>query len=317
MQQQPQVPDFVAKVLGATGGGSRLPPFKGIDIGEVEKKIPQIPPREKEETFKADPYMAMLQTGLRILAAKPQLGQSAVSQIAGPVLEGVSEFRGEKEKERTAKREEAKAAREDLYRQAGVARETAALGVNILTANQNAAIQYAKMQQDAAQHGDTMGLRRAELALKAMDSASERNLREMTASMYKMRDPTQIIEALKPFDEKLREVETKLRDPKLPSDQKAALEFERDRTTRNIDILQGTARDVVRSDASMRNRLVTQLSTLYTSISKLSASAFTPEAQAELARLRQIRTSLASLLGQEAEAVDPRQFLPKQPSSVP
>lgn len=303
--QQPQQQDYFSQIMNLKPGGYKIPPFKPIDVAEVEKKIPQIPPREKEETFKADPYMAMLQTGLRILAAKPQLGQGAISQIAGPVLEGVSEFRGEKEKERTAKREEAKAAREDLYRQADTARSAAALSTQILTSNQNAAMQYAKMQQDAAQHGDAMALRRAELGLKALDSESERNLRNLTANMYKMRDPNQIIESLKPFDARMQEIEGLLRDPKLPPNQKLALEAERDRIGRNIDILQGTARDVVRSEAGMRNQLVRQLQTLDSSIARLAPSAMTPEAQQELIRLRQLRATLASLLGQEADTGPP------------
>ena len=110
----------VRQYLGGGGGGmGGIPgptkftmPTRPADLNEEEarRKLSVGMPgeREAQETYKADPYMTMLQTGLRILAAEPKLGQSAISAIAGPVAEGTEKYMTEKEKERLSKREEAK-----------------------------------------------------------------------------------------------------------------------------------------------------------------------------------------------------------------
>ena len=106
---------------GGAGSPLRFTPFKPpepLNEGEIRERMLKGMPEERkaEETYKADPYMTMLQTGLRILAAKPELGRSGLNVISEPLAKGVEQYRGEKEKERASKREEAKEARTEAYR---------------------------------------------------------------------------------------------------------------------------------------------------------------------------------------------------------
>jgi len=127
----PGMMDIMRQYLGTPSpGGGGAPgvriakePFENPE--EYKKRaMAELPEERKAQpTYKADQGMALLETGLKILAAQPKLGQNALSQIAGPIGEGVKEYRGEREKQRLSETEEAKAAREDKMRMAGVKRE--------------------------------------------------------------------------------------------------------------------------------------------------------------------------------------------------
>lgn len=112
---------------GAGGGGRAFAVQQGkFEDPEAYKKrvMAELPEERKAQpTYKADQGMALLETGLKILAAQPKLGQGALGQIAGPVAEGVREYRGEREKQRLSEKEEAKESREDKLRMAGIKRD--------------------------------------------------------------------------------------------------------------------------------------------------------------------------------------------------
>jgi hypothetical protein len=133
-QRPPEPPgmmDIMRQYLGTPSPGGGGAP--GVRIAKEPYENPEeykkramaeLPEERKAQpTYKADQGMALLETGLKILAAQPKLGQNALSQIAGPIGEGVKEYRGEREKQRLSEAEEAKAAREDKMRMAGVKRE--------------------------------------------------------------------------------------------------------------------------------------------------------------------------------------------------
>lgn len=112
---------------GAGGGGRAFAVQQGkFEDPEAYKQrvMAELPEERKAQpTYKADQGMALLETGLKILAAQPKLGQGALGQIAGPVAEGVREYRGEREKQRLSEKEEAKESREDKLRMAGIKRD--------------------------------------------------------------------------------------------------------------------------------------------------------------------------------------------------
>jgi len=112
---------------GAGGGGRAFTVQQGkFEDPEAYKQrvMAELPEERKAQpTYKADQGMALLETGLKILAGQPKLGQGALGQIAGPVAEGVREYRGEREKQRLSEKEEAKESREDKLRMAGIKRD--------------------------------------------------------------------------------------------------------------------------------------------------------------------------------------------------
>lgn len=212
------------------GGGGKMPSIPRVDSKEITKNIPQISERKPEETYKADPYMTMLQTGLRILSAKPEIGQSAISQIAGGVGAGVADYRAEKEKEKQSKREEAREARAEEYRRAEAARSTAGLDMQIATLNQNAAIAEAKMRQEAAQNGQSDNLRRLELAVNIEDRRADRTLRQRLAAQS---DPNEILKMAEPFEDRLEALRKEFQETKDPT-KREVLKGQIDRTERDI-----------------------------------------------------------------------------------
>jgi hypothetical protein len=110
---------------GGGGRGSTIQQGKFEDPEAYKRRVMAELPEERQAqpTYKADRGMALLETGLRMLASQPKLGQGALGQIAGPVAEGVKEFRGEMEKQRLSEKEEAQASREDKLRMAGIRRD--------------------------------------------------------------------------------------------------------------------------------------------------------------------------------------------------
>lgn len=172
-----------------TGSGRSSPfsftrPTKPAEVDEVEarRRLSEGMPGERaaSETYKADPYMTMLQTGLRILAAKPELGQTALSQIAGPVAGGVEQYRAEREKERASAREEAKEAREESYRRYGAQRDISSKLLDIGEAAKNRDLQFQQLQlqiekgaSDQAIQRAELGFKRAELELKRVAEAAQ------------------------------------------------------------------------------------------------------------------------------------------------
>jgi hypothetical protein len=226
-------PDFFQSIrdkLFQGGGGGKMPSIPRVDSKEITKNIPQISERKPEETYKADPYMTMLQTGLRILSAKPEIGQSAISQIAGGVGAGVADYRAEKEKEKQSKREEAREARAEEYRRAEAARSTAGLDMQVATLNQNAAIAEARMRQEAAQHGQSADLRRLELAVNIEDKKADNLLRKQIAAQS---DPNEIIKMAKPFEDRLEALRKEFQETKDPM-RREVLKGQIDRTERDI-----------------------------------------------------------------------------------
>jgi hypothetical protein len=163
---------------GGAGSPLRFTPFKPpepLNEGEIRERMLKGMPEERkaEETYKADPYMTMLQTGLRILAAKPELGRSGLNVISEPLAKGVEQYRGEKEKERASKREEAKEARTEAYRryesQRGVESKLLELGQaerqrNV--AEQQLRFLIEKGGSEEGREAAKLALARAELELK-------------------------------------------------------------------------------------------------------------------------------------------------------
>jgi len=232
------------------GGGSPIPKIDRIDVKELTSKFPEIPEREKGEVYKSDPYMTMLQTGLRILAAKPELGRSGLNVISEPLAKGVEQYRGEKEKERASRQEEAKESRADLYRRQEAAKSTAALSLQALGLNQSASYNELRMAREAAQHGETAALKRLELAVNMQNRQSEDNLRQAQAEYYRSRNPEVILRAVAPFEDRQAQIARELGRSNLTPEQKAALENERERNARSISFLQGTLREETRAGAA-------------------------------------------------------------------
>lgn len=182
-----------------------LPPFRAsLDEEGTREKLMRGMPEDRKpgEVYKADPYMAMLQTGLRVLAARPQLGQSAVSQIAGPVAEGVEAFRGEKEKERLARAEEAKAAREEGYRRYGISRDVEKNILDMGEKQKQYDLRYAEVQNLIDRNADQaqierakLDLQRAELDIKRSAEAGRISPREANAAFERLEEKRRALEA--------------------------------------------------------------------------------------------------------------------------
>lgn len=279
---------YIDRLLSPRGGGSPIPKAPRVDVEKIKGEIPKVGEREAQETYKADPYMTMLQTGLRILAAKPELGQSAISAIAGPVGEGVKEYRGEKEKERTSKREEAKEARADQYARAEAAKSTAALGLQATTLNTNIALKEMELAQQAAQHGETASLQRGRLALEAMKEQQEAVLRQAQADYYRSRDPQYIVNASRPLENRRAEIEARLRDPATPETEKSILNSEMGRIDRDLGTLRGTLRAETAAGAGLDRAQVQGLMRVYQAGIGNPLAQQDPEYRAAVAKLREM-----------------------------
>lgn len=279
------------------GGGSPIPKASRVDVEKLKGEIPKVGEREAQETYKADPYMTMLQTGLRILAARPELGQSPISAIAGPIGEGVKEYRGEREKERASKREEAKEARADQYARAEAAKSTAALGLQATTINTNIALKEMELERQAAQHGETMSVQRGRLALEAMGKEADDLLKQAQTDYYRTRDPAYIINRALPFETRKAEIEARLqeRGPNAPSEaEKRTLTAELARQDRSISFLYGTLRTEVAGAGRMEVANVTRAAAL----------------RQKAAELQQTNPGAAQMLLAMAEEMDPRSSAP-------
>jgi len=288
------------------GGGSPIPNIPRVDVEKLKGEIPKVGEREAQETYKADPYMTMLQTGLRILAAKPELGQSPISAIAGPVGEGVKEYRGEKEKERTSTREEAEAARADKYRQAEAARSTASLGLQASTINTNIALKEMELAQQAAQHGETMSVQRGRLALEAMGKEADDFLKQAQADYYRTRNPDYVLNRVRPLEARKAEIEALLRErgPNAPSEeQKRALTSELARQDRSISYLYGILRAETTGGAGLDRAQIAGLFSVYQRGVGNPMAQQDPEYRAAVARLRE--------MGLLPEIPDPNAALPR------
>lgn len=288
------------------GGGSPIPKAPRVDVEKLKGEIPKVGEREAQETYKADPYMTMLQTGLRILAAKPELGQSPISAIAGPVGEGVKEYRGEKEKERTSKREEAEAARADKYRQAEAARSTASLGLQASTINTNIALKEMELAQQAAQHGETMSVQRGRLALEAMGKEADDFLKQAHAEYYRTRNPDYVLNRVRPLEARKAEIEALLRErgPNAPSEeQKRALTSELARQDRSISYLYGILRAETTGGAGLDRATIAGLLSAYSKGIGNTMAQQDPEWRAAAAKLRE--------MGILPEIPDPNAALPR------
>jgi len=288
------------------GGGSPIPNIPRVDVEKLKGEIPKVGEREAQETYKADPYMTMLQTGLRILAAKPELGQSPISAIAAPVGEGVKEYRGEKEKERTSKREEAEAARADKYRQAEAARSTESLGLQATTANQQAAYHEAQLRQSAAQHGETASLKRLELLMTAEERRAKASLERAQEEYYRSRDVRVIIDTARPLENRRAEIEARLRErgPNAPSEaEKQTLNSEMGRIDRDLGTLRNTLRAETTAGAGLDRATIAGLLSAYSKGVGNPMAQQDPEYRAAVARLRE--------MGILPEIPDPNAALPR------
>lgn len=197
----------VRQYLGGGAGMGGIPgptkftmPTRPADLNEEEarRKLSVGMPgeREAQETYKADPYMTMLQTGLRILAAEPKLGQSAISAIAGPVAEGTEKYMAEKEKERLSKREEAKEAREEAYRRFGAQRDITSKLLEIGEAAKNRDLQYQKARFDVEKGVSDEALNRMRISLQGSENAIRRAELEFKMAVQRQQIPPQEVFAI-------------------------------------------------------------------------------------------------------------------------
>lgn len=171
-------PGTLGGARGAGGFKGFTPPTRpqDLDAAAARKLLSEGMPGEREagEVYKADPYMTMLQTGLRILAAKPELGQGAIAQIAGPVATGVEQYQAEKEKERLSKREESKEAREEAYRRFGAKRDIESKLIDISESAKNRDIQFQTLRNNVEKGASEREIRLAEVAYKGAENALHR-----------------------------------------------------------------------------------------------------------------------------------------------
>ena len=200
----------VRQYLGGGGGGGGMGgipgptkftmPTRPADLNEEEarRKLSVGMPgeREAQETYKADPYMTMLQTGLRILAAEPKLGQSAISAIAGPVAEGTEKYMAEKEKERLSKREEAKEAREEAYRRFGAQRDITSKLLEIGEAAKTRDIQYSTLVNTVERGASDEAIKRMQISLQGSDNAVRRAELEFKMAVQRQQIPPQEVFAI-------------------------------------------------------------------------------------------------------------------------
>jgi len=197
----------VRQYLGGGAGMGGIPgptkftmPTRPADLNEEEarRKLSVGMPgeREAQETYKADPYMTMLQTGLRILAAEPKLGQSAISAIAGPVAEGTEKYMTEKEKERLSKREEAKEAREEAYRRFGAQRDITSKLLEIGEAAKTRDIQYSTLVNTVERGASDEAIKRMQISLQGSDNAVRRAELEFKMAVQRQQIPPQEVFAI-------------------------------------------------------------------------------------------------------------------------
>lgn len=279
-----------AAVMGM-GGGKPPPKIARPDTSQVLKDIPQVGERQAGETYKADPYMTMLQTGLKILAAKPEIGQSALSTIAAPLAAGVEQYRGEKQKEAESRKAEAEAARTDKYRQAEAARSTAGLAAQLRQQDLQYSIAEAQMAQSAAQHGQSVSLQKLDLLRKMEDDRLTNTIRQASTPEARMK----LMDA---ESTELEKVERRLQDPKLSAGERQILENVKARKERNLSFLQGTARTEMQSDTSEKLALRRTLTQIDLQIAKLGSGIPTPDTTKALADLKNKRREIALALGE-------------------
>jgi putative ABC transport system permease protein len=235
--------------------------------------------------------MTMLQTGLKILAAKPEIGQSALSTIAAPLASGVEQYRGEKQKEAESRKAEAEAARTDKYRQAEAARSTAGLAAQLRQQDLQASIAEAQLTQSAAQHGQSVSLQKMDLLRKIEDDRLTNTIRQASTPEARMK-------LMDSVSDELQKVETQLQDPKLSAGQRQLLENLKARKERNLSYLQGTARTEMQSDTSEKLAARRTLTQIDLQIAKLGSGIPTPETTKALADLKNKRREIAASLGE-------------------
>lgn len=266
-------------------------PPSPVDVEGTRKRLSEGMPeaRKAEETYKADPYMAMLQTGLRILSAQPQVGQSGLSVIAAPIAQGVSEYRGEKEKERLSKKEEAAAAREEAYKRYGVQRdiEKTILDLAEKTKDRDQTYQNLRLMQEKG--ASEAEINRAKLALEAATYNLKKTELEGKVS------PREALETFQRLDKRRQELESL---PSLTPVQQAELEGVtrlQAATQRAFGAYMGVeGRSAVAGEA----REVAILRDLEKQISDLSKNpVVTDESRKRLAELRQRYAEISARLG--------------------
>jgi len=225
----------VRQYLGGGAGMGGIPgptkftmPTRPAELNEEEarRKLSVGMPgeREAQEIYKADPYMTMLQTGLRILAAEPKLGQSAISAIAGPVAQGVTEFRGEKEKERLSKREEAKEAREEAYRRFGAQRDITSKLLEIGEAAKTRDIQSQQLRFNVEKGISDEALKRQENAIKASERDLQRATLEFKMAVQRQQiSPHEALNLVRDLENKAQAIR-RIPEEQRTADQKAELE---------------------------------------------------------------------------------------------
>ena len=266
-------------------------PPKAVDEEEARRRLAVGMPeaRKAEDTYKADPYMTMLQTGLRILATQPQVGQNAISTIAAPISKGVEEFVSEKEKERLSKREEAKTAREEEYRRYGAQRdiEKTILDLAEKTKDRDQTYQNLRLMQEKG--ASEAEINRAKLALDAATYDLKKKELEGKVS------PKDALETFKRLDKRRQELESL---PSLTPVQQAELEGVtrlQAATQRAFGAYMGVeGRSAVAGEA----REVAILRDLEKQISDLTKiPVATDESRKRLAELRQMKAEISARLG--------------------
>lgn len=296
----PETPDYLktARDMLLTGGGGFKPPQIPRADKSILDKIPEAEARKPGETYKADPYMTMLQTGLRILAAKPELGQSGLAAVAGPLAQGVQEYRGEKDKERQSRMEEEKAARDDIYRRATAAREKAGLGLQLSSQDQAAVIAEARLKQEAALAGQSNALQRAGLALRIGESEAERPLKTAQARYYATRDQEEINRMASSLEDDKEKLEARLQDPNITSGQRQIIENKISRVDRELDTIRGTSRETARGGITRESQLRSNLRQYDIQLAKLQSQPKTTETETAIRQLQAARQRLVQEMGE-------------------
>jgi len=297
---------------GAGGGGRAFAAQQGKyeDPEEYKKRVMVELPEERkaQPTYKADQGMALLETGLKILSAQPKLGQGALSAIAGPVAEGVKEYRGEREKQRLSEKEEAKETREDKLRMAGIKRDIEnsaferdkAIKTYGLEVDKLREMQRHNMSSEATA---AQSARVAQASLLVQSANVDINRDQLKANLA--RQPAQIFKDLESSGviDTVSELQGK-RDSgqRLSPEENAQLA----RATMQIGIMTGNYAGLLRSD-SAQDRLMAQNAANLLKQAKEMAAQGNPERAAELER-RAMRMMMQSM-GISSEAPSPSQSL--------
>lgn len=275
-------------------GPAPMPASTPLDVEGTRKRLMEGMPEDRKpgETYKADPYMTMLQTGLRILASRPQLGQSALSQIAGPLAEGAEAYGKEKEKERLSKAEEAKTAREEAYRKYGATRDVESRLLDLSDKQRSYDLEKAKLANLQAQGANENAIKLAQLDLQK----AEYRLKE-TAESNKL-SPRQALAIFNDLEEKRLKLEAIPNPTPQQEAERASIERQQAAVQRAYGAYMGAESRAGIADETRALNLYRDLGQQITKITnEARGMPLSEEARKRLSELRQQQAELAARLG--------------------